>query len=111
MKDPQFARDLAGDLRDFVAAIRGTKDPKQTLTELLIATHKHLPNVEPLADAILDLFAGPDPIRAVLSKRNSPILQPLLTLYGGPAEQELGDELWGEGWGVAGRYQWKGVQE
>lgn len=110
MKDPQFAQEVAQHLSGFITIISRTKDPERTLIEFLLATHKSMPRPRQIAVAILDLIAEPNPVEAILHKRNSPIVYHLITVCYGPLEkEEIGDKLWGEGWGVAGRYEWKGV--
>lgn len=108
MHDKEFARSLAQDIADFATAIRQTPDPFKTLSDLILKTHKSPKSVEAVTEGLLSLFESEDLVSEILNKRNAPRLQPFLTVYGGPAERTLGDELWGKGWGVTGRYEFRG---
>lgn len=114
MTDPFFdstKEDLAQDLADFANAIKLTPDPLKTLTDLLQKTHATLaqPNVH--AKYLLALWTPEARAEHFLSQRHALSILPFLTLYGGPVEQQLGDKLWGPGWGQKGRYAYKSEGE
>lgn len=101
-----FAEDIANDILGFVAEIEKMPSPAETLANLIQETHRRPDNPDAFASAILD-FCRSATVDDFRNPANAPLLAPLVTVYGGPAEQQLGDELWGKGWGQKGRYERK----
>jgi len=101
-----FKEDLASDIFVFMDQHKELPNPKAALSDLIQRTHYRPNQPELFADMILQFFRQAT-VDDFLDPRNAPRLLPLVTVYGGPATEELVKTFWGSSMNTAGRYKWK----